>query len=341
MHIFIDESGTFQVPLSRPNSVSCVAALIVPESFAATLYRKFTRLVRPWIRKGEQEIKGSNLDESQVAAVLALLRRFDVLVFATCIDMALHTDERIAFHKNRQADELVKRVEEASPGLRRDLEDFAATMRALPNQLYAQSVVLTELVHKVLQIGTLYYVQRIPRTLGRFKWRVDAKGIEMTKYEKLWQEIVLGLLQTKSLEDPLIQLEGADYRTFARFNNETADEPPPHLRARLPTGKRFLSSDLRLLLREDLKFTASHRYAGLQVVDVVANAIQRACNGRLRVEGWGEVGRLMPRAEKGKSTLRFISLMEPLPPGSTTSAPPYVAVARRCAEKAKNVVAGT
>ncbi len=182
-------------------------------------------------------------------------------------------------------------------------------------------------------------LQAAAGTMGRFKWRVDAKGAAITGYEKLWWEIVLGLVQTKSLADPLVQLEGADYSAFARFNNETTAEPPAHLRSHLPEGTTpFRSSDLRLLLREDLKFGASHRYTGLQLADVLANAIQRACNGRLAVQGWGEIGRLMPRAEKGKSTLRFISLMEPPLPGAPRKAVLYGAVARRCEEKSKSVM---
>ena len=96
MYIFIDEAGTFQIP-SRPNLVSGVAALVVPEAFAGTLFRKFRKLKRLW-RAGKKEIKGSELNEDQVTAVLSLVRRFDVLLFAVCLDLGLHTEAGILAH---------------------------------------------------------------------------------------------------------------------------------------------------------------------------------------------------------------------------------------------------
>jgi hypothetical protein len=58
------------------------------------------------------------------------------------------------------------------------------------SQLYVQAAALTQLVQHVLHASTLYYAQRIPKTIGSFKWRVDAKDIVVTNYEKLWREIV-------------------------------------------------------------------------------------------------------------------------------------------------------
>jgi hypothetical protein len=68
MYIFIDEAGAFQIP-TRPHAVSCVAALVVPEVFAPTLFRRFRRCSRPWVVDGA-ELKGSRLDERQNASVV-------------------------------------------------------------------------------------------------------------------------------------------------------------------------------------------------------------------------------------------------------------------------------
>ncbi len=72
MYIFIDESGLFNIQ-QQPNKVSCVAALVIPEEFAVTLFRRFKKLTKSW-RNGSREIKGSSLDESQVSAVIKLLK---------------------------------------------------------------------------------------------------------------------------------------------------------------------------------------------------------------------------------------------------------------------------
>src|SRR5450755_1535772 len=92
-------------------------------------------------------------------------------------------------------------------------------------QLYAQFVLLTTLVQSVLESATLYCVQRTPRTLGSFTWRIDAKDTQVTPYEKLWQQMVGPMLEYRSLSAPLCQLEGADYSAFNRYCGE-APKPP-------------------------------------------------------------------------------------------------------------------
>jgi hypothetical protein len=76
---------------------------------------------------------------------------------------------------------------------------------------------LTEVVSRIMRLATLYYAQRIPSTLGRFVWRVDAKDKAPTNHERLWAEIVKPLLQTMSLQSPQLTLIGADYSACERF----------------------------------------------------------------------------------------------------------------------------
>jgi hypothetical protein len=307
MYVFVDEAGTFQIP-SDAHNVSCVVALIVPESFASTLFRRFRKTIRPWITEG-REVKGSRLDERQVAAIVALLRRFDVAALAVCVDMGLHTDAVISAHKNGQADALRRSVRPTmTASLRDDILLRADRMAALSNQLYVQFVALTELVAEVFHRGLLYYVQRIPATLGAFKWRIDAKDKSITRYESLWTDIGGGLLQTMSFEKPLATLEGADYSAFARFSS-IEPHAPPHLAHMVedPTAP-FPYVDIKRILSGDLDFAQSHRYCGLQIVDIIATSLRRACNGKLQRAGWRDLPRLVLQREDQKNTLRFISL---------------------------------
>ena len=201
MYIFIDESGAFQAT-QRENQVSCISALVIPESFAATLFRKFKRLTRDW-RDGGREVKGSTLDETQIAAVIRLLRRFDVLLFVSCIDMGFHDENGITAHKNDQAQRFLTSITtDTPPTMRAELEGLATQISTLSNQLYAQSATLNALVDRATRAATLYYCQRIPKTLGSFKWRIDAKGENLTPYENLWKTIVMPFLQDRSLKDP-------------------------------------------------------------------------------------------------------------------------------------------
>jgi hypothetical protein len=320
MYVFIDEAGNFQVP-TPSHKVSCVAALVVPEPFAATLFRKFRRLVSPW-RGSAREVKGSQLDERQVAEVVRLLRRFDVLVFCVCVDMGLHTDSMLQEHKQKQSEAFLRALTgRASPEMRAHVVGLAARTRSLSNQLYAQGVVLQELVAEAFRWSTLYYVQRIPKTLGEFRWVIDAKDRAITTYERLWMDAVSGLQQTRSLTFPLITMEGADYSAFSKFER-VLPEAPRHLAHLVDDpAAPFDCVDIDRILKTNLKFADSHRYAGLQLVDILATSIRRACNGALQRPGWKEIGRLMLQRGRGEAygmsgnSLRFVSFAN-LPEGT-------------------------
>lgn len=310
MYIFIDETGAFQTP-TRSQRISAVAALVIPESFAKTLFRRFRALVGLW-RNGNSEVKGSALVESQMAEVVRTITRFEVLLLVVAIDMSLHTAAGIEAHRDEQA----SKVRDAAarmlrPELKARLDTLADQLGRLSVQLYAQSMVLTSLLQAVLEASTLYYVQRNPKTLGSFTWRIDAKDVRVTPYEQLWQQVVGPLLQTRSLSTPLLQLEGADYSAFNRFCGEYA-EAPAHLRSRVAESTEpFLYVNHNELLR-DLRFSASHRVTGLQMVDILAAGVRRALNNTLGRAGWNGLGRLMPHAPRGLDCVRFLAL-EDLP----------------------------
>jgi hypothetical protein len=306
MYIFIDEAGGFQPP-SQSNPVSCVAALIIPESFVKTLLRKFRALTRPWWSDG-REAKGSELAEAQIAQVVGTIRRFDVLLLAVAIDMSLHSEAGIRRHRDGQVQKILASIsDQMVPSARARVQSLATRMGALSNQLYVQSVLLTLLVDTIIRSGTLYYVQRLPRTLAKFSWRVDAKDVAITNYESLWRDIVGPFLQTESLSTPLAMLKGADYSSFQRYLGEFP-MPPEHLRAHVSVPHEpFGYMDINAILA-DLKFRSSKHVTGIQAVDMLASAVRRACNGTLQAKGWKGLGRLMPRPERGSQSIRFVAL---------------------------------
>ena len=72
---------------------------------------------------------------------------------------------------------------------------------------------------------------------------------------------------------------------------------------------------------------------GLQVVDMLAAGIRRACNGTLQSPGWKDLGRLMPRPKKGTEIVRLLAL-ENLPDGPV----PYAQVLRAWEADGRRVV---
>jgi hypothetical protein len=331
MYVFIDETGSFQVP-SGPNQVSCVAALLVPESLAKTLFRRVRRRIG-WWRVDGREIKGSQLKEREMAEIIRVVRRFDVLLIGVAIDMGLHTKAGISLHRRQQSETIRASLTSTMKAeLRGWIEGLARRIDALSNQLYVQSVLLTTLVQAVIEIGTLYYAQRIPRTLGAFSWRLDAKDATPTNYERLWSDVVGPFLQTRSLSSPLLQMRGADYSAFERFCGESS-EPPAHLRPRVSnSAEPFQYVEMNALLA-DLKFCRSHLLTGLQIVDMLAAAIRRACNGTLQPAGWKELGRLMPKPKRGANSVRLLALQD-----LEDRALPYAQVLKTWDREARRVI---
>ena len=64
--------GIFWRPRVSHRSLSCVGALVVREESWDALASRYASLLRSW-GSGGKEVKGSNLHESQVAAVIDLL----------------------------------------------------------------------------------------------------------------------------------------------------------------------------------------------------------------------------------------------------------------------------
>lgn len=278
MYIFIDEAGAFQRP-TPPNVVSCVAALVVPESLARRLFRRFRKLTRPW-RDGGCEVKGSRLDEVQLSEIVAAIRRYDVLLLVVAIDMSLHSERGVSRHKEEQARKIIAGIgPDASRSVEQRLRGLSRRIEALPNQLYVQSVLLTVLAETVLRYATLYYSQRIPKTLGSLCWRVDGKDKKPTSYEVLWQDLVGPFLQTRSVNAPLLHCQGADYSFFDRYAGTLA-EAPEHLRSRLQERDgpfHYVDIDAALA---DLRFCRSERFSGIQMVDILASIVRRTVTSR-------------------------------------------------------------
>lgn len=81
------------------------------------------------------------------------------------------------------------------------LEELAAAIRRMPNQLFVQAFRTIELVLKVIQESTLYYVQRLPAELGSIAWTIDQKNRTITEMETTWSTLVLPMSEG-SLSEP-------------------------------------------------------------------------------------------------------------------------------------------
>ncbi|TWB19557.1 hypothetical protein FBZ99_101330 [Rhizobium sp. ERR 1071] len=292
MHIFIDESGTFAGVGSGKPAVSAIGALILTSYSLPKLFNRYQQL-RTNFPKRNGEVKGSLLNEMQVAAVVELLRKNDAIFCASMIDLGVHNADDITAHRDGRSASLSANL---TNGHTQELRDGVAALQArmagFPDQLYVQSVVMTDLLFRVMQEMILYHCQRFPKELAEFHWVVDAKHpAAVTDWEDWWYKTLMVWLQAMSIERPADLLPGGDYRHFERF---FIAEVPEYLRDKVPPGDRTRGAgvNLQLMYGESFRFSSDPE-AGLELVDIATNALRRALVGNLGQSGWLPLRRLM------------------------------------------------
>ncbi len=300
MRIYIDEAGAFVAQAAGQPLFSLVLAIAVPSSIETKLFDEFSGLLASWPNK-EAEIKGSKLDESDAAQLIDLVSRHDVFVTFFAVDMATHGDNVVGDFKARQAAGIVANLtREHHPPIVAQLEGLAAAIRRMPNQLFLQAFLMIELVLKVIEESTLYYVQRLPTELGSIAWIIDRKDRTITEMESTWSTLVLPMSESHFARKPLVCLAGADYSHFdARYGIVANDEEMiGHVKwMREAYGIQDVDHapglNATLLLSEQRKFADSASSLGLQVADMLAAILRRALNNRLQPPGWARFGRLL------------------------------------------------
>jgi hypothetical protein len=226
------------------------------------------------------ETKLKHLTEKQYVLFLSELNKLGGVAFVVAVDVALHSPSGVERHRNGQADKIIehreKMIHEAA---RQGLTDLSNQIRSLPPQLYTQLSCQLQLFHKILTVATLYFVQRHPPALGHFRWRLDQKARVPTAYEDAFRKILPAILQTMSLEEPMIMLEGENYSYFKRFNYPKGEEPT-YLQDQY--GIEIRGGDVTNIgqvVRANFKLVDSAGCAGVQVADLLSSGFRRLLRG--------------------------------------------------------------
>lgn len=265
-----------------------------------------------------------------------LLTEAEVLFVPCLVDMGLHDETSITRHRLSQADLLIKNLTAKHHlNIHRQLGELAVSLRSLSNSLYVEAVCLTEVVADALQMATLYYCTRIPRTLASFHRHIDCKGQNTSQYERLWKSIALPMLQTHSLQHPLIKIEEGDYRWFKRFDNPV-DVPHDRLAPHIPNPQEhFHSADLKKVFC-DIRLLDSADSLGLQIADMLVITLRRACQRTLQRSGWNNMGKLTVSLLRSRYSVRLISLC-----GIESAQVPYADVVARLTKASKKAIPST
>jgi hypothetical protein len=301
MFIYIDESGSFVYAGHERHAYSCAGALTIPGRFHGQVLKSFARLKRQWHKAGS-ELKGKDLNEAKVASVIDILLEGNAHFHVCATDMAYNTPSAMSARKNTQADHLMAHItDQHKPELVQKIRDIQSKIRALPDQLFVQFCVMTELVNKHLQDVVIHYALVDPPELGEFRWVVDRKGERKTTYEDIWHTLLSPFIQGRQLTrrhgSRISCIEGGDYSYFERYCDQIS-KWPRHLPARKApdtTTQPINVIDISKILRDSFALGDSAAFPGLQLADIATNTFRRAISGRLQYEGWKDLGKLMFR----------------------------------------------
>ena len=276
------------MPSTSAASVSVVGALIVPEHKANLLFERYAKL-RHRLPKEKGEVKGRLLSEAQVTSVVNLLHKNTCIFEAVAIDLALESSDGLLAHRAGQAEALTRHLTpQHQPGMIAGVRSLRRRLEEMPLQLYVQSVVTIQLIGNIIHQVPAFWTLRVPKEILTYHWVIDGKAVgKVTNAEDWWSTTMLGLLQSRSHRDPMISPDWVDYSVFnAKFQREMPDWLLEHL----PGAEDGI--DLKLLMKESFRFSSDPE-PGLELVDIVTNAMRRALMGHLRSAGWSTLSSLM------------------------------------------------
>lgn len=303
MNIYIDEAGVFVKPEQNKCAVSTVGALILPENKTKIIFSKFEALKN----KGYKgvEVKGSQLNESQVNSVIKMLQQYNVMFEVVAIDMNIQNNDYITAHKLDRAEKMTNCItDEFNEILIANLHKTKKEIESLSNQLYVQVSVTIELLIQVFQKTMLNYSLRKPKELESFKWIVDAKDLSITTSEKIWKTLILPLAQSRSFDKPLLMIKEGDYSHF--FKNRKSGDIPSYLTNHVCDKDPNDFFELNSVF-SDIKFENSEKNSGVQIADILTTSIRRSMNGKLQKDGWKNFGDIIVMGEKQSITLMDMS----------------------------------
>lgn len=310
MNIYVDESGNF-IPSAPNKDAWCLTAAYISTESSNQKLDELIMEINDEHGK-EREVKLSKLNEERYFKFLEDLERLDGALFACAMNVHHHDARSVERHRKIQAESVVEHKDKCiHESMRTSLEELSDEIKKLPLQLYTQLISQISLFHKILKYAPLYFVQRNPETLGNFRWRIDQKGTKPNAYEKAFLKILPAILQSKSLTDPMIQLVGADYQYFARFELNKENIPDYLLKTYDINVEHGV--DIGKIMKEDTRYSDSKETFGIQAADLCASGLRKLLRGGFQDETRAAIllGRNLIGVENRKSPISIQTLDDP------------------------------
>ncbi len=319
MNIFIDESGSF-VNSHKADSWNCVVAYVMPERDKIKS-KKILASLKSRLGSSKNEIKLRDIPENDYFQFLANLEKLNCILFAVATDAGQNKPSDISTHQNLQVEEIRENI----PRMKHEtgkqaIQILSDQIENLSFQLYVQLYCQVNLIFDVVSRAILYFVQRDPRTLRRFKWRVDQKNTTKIDFEDTFEKITPALLQSMSLEKPLIMLHGADYSALAPYIY-AENEVPTYIEE--ATGINITNAiNIGKLVRDNLEFEDSNKSEGIQIADLLASGLRRCLRNEFNRNQVAAqlLGRLMLQGQDRTPPILLLGFNESVLPKSGATA---------------------
>jgi hypothetical protein len=174
---------------------------------------------------------------------------------------------------------------------------------------------------------------------------IDAKDKGVTPSERTWSTLILPVMQTMSRRKSFRRIAEGDYSSFKKFivNDANASE---EMREYIEWFKKtlipdklpveFSGIDIKAIMK-DLRFENSKGDIGLQLADIVSNAVCRALNGKLQKQGWENLGSLVIRKRIDSIRMMWLNTDPKLSGEEITWEAPYAFTPEEIEGKAKSM----
>ncbi len=306
MNLFIDESGSF-VYTPKPNSWSLVGCYAISDRDYNRAQGILRKLKKNYGFNKNDELKLHNLDEDAFFDFLMKLNDLESTFHVVATESSLNTPDEVKTHQVIQGNMIIQHIDKMKyEEGRQAVKSLRERVINLSPQLYAQLSCQIGLMFKVVNTIVPYYIQRDPRVLSRFRWRVDRKNINKTTFEEAFEILSPAIIQTRSFTDPLIMIIGCDYSALEKYiyTKETA---PKYLSEQYGLNAAD-GLNIQKIIREDIKFVDSRSVVGVQITDLLVSGLRKC----LRLEFSGNkkiaivLGKLMVQAKHNKSPIDLI-----------------------------------
>lgn len=273
MKIFIDESGSF-VNAPKIGSWNVVSAFVMSDDSLNGIERVLFKLKAEIGVEPNCELKLKDVPEDLYCRFLEDVNIKGAIMFTVATDSGRNSRRVVIEHRKTQVGKILEHIGKMRSSEGRDsLELLASQVSKLSPQLYLQMRCQIELMIDVVSTAITYFAQISPKTLSSFCWKVDQKNSNRTEFENAFEKISPMLLQTQSIKKPMMMAREFDYSAMADYMYSVG-ETPEYLE-KVYGIKTTGGVNIQKIIREDIEFVDSKKYAGIQVIDLLASGMRR------------------------------------------------------------------